>query len=78
MENRNVWCFRYSECLDTAVKTAKLFDCSGCAHFFNEGGRGEVSDMIGECRLIAAIFRPEYYEQYLEDMKKDFFRKQVL
>lgn len=75
MSNRNVWCSRYSECLDNAVRAGKSFDCSGCDYFFDKGGRGEVEDLSGVCRFIGAMFYQEAYRRYLEDKKKELSEK---
>jgi len=61
---RNVWCAKYSQCLNQAVETGKPFDCTGCRLQYTEGGKDGIADNFGLCLLFAAIFFPEVYKAY--------------
>ena len=61
---RNVWCGKYSECLDRAVETGQPFDCEGCEFEHNQDGKDGVTDMFGVCLLFVAIHFPKVYQTY--------------
>lgn len=64
---RNVWCQRYPSCLDQAVKEERVFSCHGCEHETNQDRMQEEDEITGCCLLLAALFRPEVYQKYVQE-----------
>lgn len=72
LDKANVWCGRYDQCLDEAVKTGKRFGCSGCKFELDQTGKASV-DGFPYYLLLAAIFFPEAYRQYRRDKVEEAF-----
>ena len=64
---RNYFCPEYNRCLDSTIRTGKQdFSCDRCK---SRGSKTFTSDMIGECLLLWAVFRPELYRLYKQAEK---------
>ena len=61
---RNVWCGRYNECLNEAVRTGTGFSCKGCRFEKDQGGKNDEIDMFKYYCLLAAVLYPEAWKQY--------------
>ena len=61
---RNVWCPKYSDCLNEAIKIEKTFDCRGCKFEKNQDGKEGTFDNFSYCLLFVAMFFPEIYKAY--------------
>ena len=64
---RNIWCFKYSECLSKAIaQNKKDFSCQDCKFIDNlETSPKDLAtlkeDMFCCKKLLVAIFYPEQY-----------------
>ena len=58
---RNVWCCKYSDCLDGAVAADQNFDCSGCSYRNDETGKATLQGIFREALLFIAILYPDAY-----------------
>lgn len=63
---RNVFCPRYSKCLDRAADNNTGWDCAGCLHGKEQTFSG---DFMGETLFLWALFKPDLWRAYNEAKK---------
>jgi len=62
---RNIFCKKYSNCLDDCIKKQSLdFDCNDCHDFENEKLGISIQEFFGACVLLSKLFMPEAYQEY--------------
>lgn len=71
---RNVFCKKYSYCLDECIKRQALdFSCAGCQRF--EGASTSAQDFLGACLLLARLYLPEAYQAYQDVVMRERVQK---
>ncbi|RZB36318.1 MAG: hypothetical protein SRB2_02143 [Desulfobacteraceae bacterium Eth-SRB2] len=67
LKMRNVFCPKYSRCLDIAVKEGlKDWSCHGCKYEHQKTGVS-IRDFWGSILLLARLYLPEVYNEYRKE-----------
>ncbi|ACN17853.1 hypothetical protein HRM2_48040 [Desulforapulum autotrophicum HRM2] len=76
---RQIWCKKYSECLDKATVDNKPFTCQGCPYVNDETLKPQGPDLNSDLdmciALLTAIFQPKLRHTKALDAKEMIRRK---